>query len=104
MKDTELWDKRYISVWTCTYSSTGKFSQEDSRDESYGKNDLDGSAVSIVVVSSEAVLAFISGWQVHSNSDSVSDLLSLDLCQVQKSSFQLMECSLEVDEKFSESS
>ena len=66
--------------------------------------DLDGSAVSIVVVSGEAVLAFTSDWQVHSNSDSVSDLLSLNLCKVQKSSFQLMECSLEVDEKFSESS
>ena len=78
--------------------------QEDSRDESYGTIDLDGSAVSIVVVSGEAVLAFSSGWQVHSHSDSVSHLLSLDLCKVQKSSFQLMECSLEVDEKFSESS
>ena len=82
MKDTNLWDKRYISVWKYTYSSTGKFSKEDSRDESYGTIDLDGSAVSIIVVSSEAVLAFTSGWQVHSNSDSVSDLLLLDLCKV----------------------
>ena len=104
MKDTKLWVKRYINVWACAYSSTGKFSQDNSRDESYGTIDLDGSAVSIVVVFSEAVLAFTSGWQVQSNSDSVSDLLSLDLCKVQKLSFHLMECSLEVDEKFSESS